>query len=225
MCTSVGLIVFVIALTSLFLAMRAVMGIGGSCATGGPYVVANQCPRGVGWIAPVSIWVGLGAAFVYAIFVRLLPGPKWVSLMWPALFLSLGWNFMEFGLAGDASSGDVIGWLVCGVVFIIMGGAPLWFVLGNAELRRWTFWGDAVGRAPDRAVRSTIRDALDESPVVARRRGRGVTDGDGARRKGSSRSDVVDDLERLAALHRAGDLDARQFEAAKQLLLERHGQR
>jgi len=34
----------VIGLTLTFLVMRALMAIGGSCASGGPYVSARQCP-------------------------------------------------------------------------------------------------------------------------------------------------------------------------------------
>ena len=33
-------------LTVLFLCMRSVMDIGGSCASGGPYEIANPCPAG-----------------------------------------------------------------------------------------------------------------------------------------------------------------------------------
>ena len=54
-------------------------------------------------------------------------------LAWPALFLSLGWNFLEFGFDPPGEDdGLVWGWIVCGVVFWLMGGLPL-FALAAAE--------------------------------------------------------------------------------------------
>jgi hypothetical protein len=46
-------------------------------------------------------------------------------LAWPALFLSLGWNFLEFGVQ-PPGGGLAWGWLVPGVMFVLMGGGPLW---------------------------------------------------------------------------------------------------
>ena len=36
-----------------FLSMRVVMDVGGSCADGGPYVSAQSCPGGAGFIGAV----------------------------------------------------------------------------------------------------------------------------------------------------------------------------
>jgi hypothetical protein len=52
---------------------------------------------------------------------------------WSALFLSLGWNFAEYGVH-PPGGGVGWGWLVCAVVFIAMGAAPLLLWLGV----RWT---------------------------------------------------------------------------------------
>lgn len=67
-------------------------------------------------------------------------GPKLWALAWPALFLSLGWNFLDFGLdPAPPSEGVDPGFLTCGVVFVLMGGLPLLGIL------RWgpreVFWG------------------------------------------------------------------------------------
>src|SRR3712207_8355335 len=95
----VGLAVAVAALscclTALFLAMRAVMDIGGSCASGGPYEIAQPCPDGVAAIFPLAILAGLVSAGAVAGFGGRF-GLGWLALLaWPALFLSLGWNFLE----------------------------------------------------------------------------------------------------------------------------------
>src|SRR5436190_15088757 len=47
----VGLAGGTAALTILFLSMRAVMRIGGFCASGGPYQIQTQCPKGVPGVA------------------------------------------------------------------------------------------------------------------------------------------------------------------------------
>ena len=56
-------------------------------------------------------------------------GPNLMVLSWSALFLSLGWNFLEFGLGLRMEGGAVIAWLICAVLFIPMGAIPLWIIL------------------------------------------------------------------------------------------------
>lgn len=47
-----------------------------------------------------------------------------VALAWPALFLSLAWNFLEYALQPPEGEGIVWGWLIPGVLFVLMGGVP-----------------------------------------------------------------------------------------------------
>ena len=86
------------ALTIIWLSMRAVLDVGGYCAEGGPYVIAQHCPDGVAWLLPLSIFAGLGSAGLMGWKGAQLGGPYGglVLLAWPALFISLGWNFLEF---------------------------------------------------------------------------------------------------------------------------------
>ena len=118
-------------LTSLYLAMRGVMRLGGMVATGGPYAIAHPAPGWV-WIFPVSITAGLIFVGLYFIFSRGVGGLNILPLAWPALFLSLGWNFLEFAFTPGEGHGPVWGWLVCGVVFVLMGGLPLIFIAWHA---------------------------------------------------------------------------------------------
>ena len=141
----VGLAGTVLGLTVLFLGMRSVMDIGGSCGSGGPYVVAQPCPDNA-WLLPVGIIGGLAMLAVYALSCFSDGGPRLAALAWPALFLSLGWNFLEYAFdpPGDAG-GPVIGWLVCGVLFWVMGGLPLLVVLRDG---RALLWGPPPGAEP-----------------------------------------------------------------------------
>jgi hypothetical protein len=112
-------------LTILWLSMRAVMDVGGMCASGGPYAIRVECPDAVAWLLPLSIFTGLGGVGLVAWFGgRIGPGFAAVAaLAWPALFLSLGWNFLEYALT--APGGWDVSWLICGVLFLLMGGVPL----------------------------------------------------------------------------------------------------
>ena len=117
-------------ITLIWLGMRAVLGVGGFCAEGGPYVIETHCPPGVALTMTLAfpglflfgglmVWKGslIGAGYGAA-----------ALLAWPALFLSLGWNFLEFGV-NPPGGGLAFGWLIPGVVFVLMGGLPLWAAL------------------------------------------------------------------------------------------------
>ena len=110
----------------LWLGMRAVMDLGGFCASGGPYEIAVECPDAVIATTPLSILGGFLAAGLIIWGAAGLPG-AWMSLVflaWPALFLSLGWNFLEYGFF-PPEGGWVWSWLFCGVLFVLMGAVPL----------------------------------------------------------------------------------------------------
>jgi len=234
--TAIGVFLVAAGLTVLFLGMRSVMDIGGYCASGGPYEIRQQCPDNA-WVIPVSIFVGLaGVGFVLAGTFR--GGPKLVALAWPALFLALGWNFLEYAFdPPPPDTGLVWGWLICGVVFVVMGGLPLLFVLMNAKLALWgsdatpdrtasaratataiarlaasrsrtptTFvrYGDTTVTSTPPSATSTTTTTTTEAPADTGPSGVDGSDGD-----------LVSDLERLAALHRNGQLTDDEYARAK----------
>ncbi|MFC6087519.1 SHOCT domain-containing protein [Sphaerisporangium aureirubrum] len=215
-------------LTLLFLGSRTIMSIGGSCGSGGPYVVATPCPDGIAWIMPVAIFGGIAALGVYA--ASLLPvGPRVVLLAWPALFLSLGWAFLE---AATSQPAVEWGFMICAVVFLLMGGVPLVFLFNRQALRS-VFWGQAPVPAPPPPGPGVVRwttsvtlpgdqDAPPAPPVDAPARAssrfvelrpQDVPSG------GAGSGDLVGQLERLSALHRTGRLDDAEYAAAKARLL------
>jgi hypothetical protein len=109
-------------ITCLYHGMRGVMRLGGFVASGGPYAIAHPAPNWV-WVMPLSILVGM-ACFFLNLFSSDADGVNLMPLAWPALFLSLGWNFLEFAFT-PPGGGFAWGWLICGVFFIPMGGLPL----------------------------------------------------------------------------------------------------
>ncbi len=114
--------------TLVFLAMRAVMDIGGSCADGGPYVSSQSCPEG----STVALLLGIFGLFGFG-FLATIAGARiggvWAGApvyAWAALFGSLGWNFLDYGLFNaPADTGIEWGWVLCGVVFWAMAIGPL----------------------------------------------------------------------------------------------------
>jgi hypothetical protein len=113
-------------ITCLYHGMRGIMRLGGMVASGGPYAIEHPAPDWV-WVMPVSILVGMGCFFLN-LFSSDPDGVNLMPLAWPALFLSLGWNFLEFAFALPGG-GIAWGWVVCGALFIPMGGLPLLMAL------------------------------------------------------------------------------------------------
>jgi hypothetical protein len=123
-----GIAIGLMSITLLFLGMRAVLDVGGACAEGGPYVSAQPCPNGVP-LAMVGGMFGLFAATGLIVWFGSRLGARFagiVALGWPALFISLGFNFLDYGFhPPDGEPGPALGWLIPGIVFWLMGGAPL----------------------------------------------------------------------------------------------------
>lgn len=129
-------------LTMVFQGMRAVMDVGGYCAEGGPYVIAQSCPEGSTAALLLGILGGLAFGFVASVG-GFAVGGIWAAtpiLAWAALFGSLGWNFLEYGLLAPPEGGIVWGWLIPGIMFWVMAAFPLLGLLPPVR--------DAVGMPP-----------------------------------------------------------------------------
>ena len=194
-------------ITLLFLGMRAVMDIGGVCADGGPFVTRQSCPEGIPAVMLGGLWGGIVFCALY-VWQTIKHGvPSLLMLAWPALFLSLGWNFLEYGLdpPGD-ESGLVWGWLICAILFILMGGIPL---IATIKPMMRNFTDDE----PPPGFKTVVTE-----PVRTLRNFRVPTSTKSSAR--TSDDDLVGELERLARLHRSGDLGDDEYASAKRRLLE-----
>ena len=118
------------AIACLYHGMRGVMRLGGMVASGGPYAIEHPAPSWV-WIMPMAILFGM-ACFFINLFSGNSEGVNLMPLAWPGLFLSAGWNFLEFTF-NPPGGGLAWGWLICGVVFVLMGGLPLLLALKPAR--------------------------------------------------------------------------------------------
>jgi hypothetical protein len=131
-------LVFGFSFTAFILAMFSVLGVGGTCASGGPYVIAVECPDGSGFFSLVGVYGGLGAVFLALVVARDF-GARLVALAWPILFLTLGGVFVVIGGAGFAQGGWPFA--LIGVLFVVMALVPLVLELRASPQR--TFLGIA----------------------------------------------------------------------------------
>jgi hypothetical protein len=203
-------------ITMLFLGMRAVMDIGGSCANGGPYVSAHSCPDG----ASAAMLLGILGLFLFgaiAGYYGTRVGGLWTAiplLAWCWLFLSLGWNFLDYGLFNPpGETGVELGFLIPGVLFVLMGGVPLAGLLlaarnGSLEKNEIVASFSVGGRAAQR--RSWLQASHDaaESPLPDRA-------SDAASDAATDGLEPVRHLERLAEMRRQGLLNEAEYDAAK----------
>ena len=199
----VGVAGLAFCITLLWFGMRAVLDIGGYCASGGPYVISVECPDAVIASTPLSIFGGIAALFLM-LWGGASLGGSWISLAflaWPALFISLGWNFLQYGFF-PPDGGWVWSWIVCGVLFVVMGAAPL--VVAIAALRDGPH-SDGRAYASGRIV---VRPRPPSAPMT------GSMEPMDRPAPGSS-DPLVDRLERLAQLRRSGDLTSTEYETAK----------
>src|SRR4051812_25668408 len=175
-------------LTVLFLGMRTVMDIGGSCGSVG----TPACPNS-GALVPVGIWAGLIFAGLYVWQCVKHRVPSLVSLLWPALFLSLGYNFFDYAFK---NSNIEAGFLICGVVFALMGGLPLIYAVPHL----WKVYalGEVEASKPFHVrATGTAVNQLKQLTTVGRKR------------------DMAESLEDLAQLHKDGQLSDFEYAKAK----------
>lgn len=211
-----GLVGVVVGLVWTYRTIGAVMSIGGSCGTGSPGL--PDCPDGT-WMLPVGILGGLVCLVVY-IAGSSRAGPRLAFFAWTALFAVIGAQALR---QANADGSVQPGAIVFGVVFVLVGLAPVALVLANSpKVLAEVLVGHGRLGAPtpvprpkqvaQRATAAAVRVASD-SPLPAYDAGTGSREGAG------TPAAVVDELERLARLHERGQLSAEEFAAAKRQVI------
>jgi hypothetical protein len=116
-------LIFTFSFTVMYVAASALSGIGGFCASGGPYVIETQCPDLVMWGLPAGFFGVFVAIVVGYIFQKGFAAPV-IIWFWPILFVGFGIQFLALIPLGGVFVG-----ILCGGLFLIMGLAPLIFEL------------------------------------------------------------------------------------------------
>jgi hypothetical protein len=187
----------VTALTTLYLSIHTLMN--SSCGSVDSEGIVRSCPAGVAGLLPGAIWGGLIFAGLYVLVTVKFKVPSLVSLIWPALFLSLAYNFFDYGVGGGSSPG---GWIVLGVVFGLMGAVTLVWAVPHL----WRVYVHGREDDPKPWHVSTTGAAMGSAMSAVKlfdRLGR------------SASEDMTESLERLDELHKSGALDDLEYAKAK----------
>ena len=114
-------VLFTFCFTLLVQSTAVLAGLGGFCASGGPFVIETECPESVIVFAPLSIIGMFLAVGIALVFARGFAAPL-VVWAWPILFVGLG---IQFALSAFQPGGITFG--IIAALFIVMGLAPLVF--------------------------------------------------------------------------------------------------
>ncbi len=205
--TVVGLGLEVAALVAISLTIYKLLGVG-TCASGGPYVVARECPEGTEWLGlllPGSIFVGLFGIVLYA--MRGAPpgsekkgGAGFAALLgWSGLFLGIAFACFwgVWGPNANPGPGGELGGLIVGFLFVPMGLIPIFASL--AVLRKERKHGVKADPEAD------LFSRLEKRAPVARKSSFATSGG----------ADKLTAMERLQALRDRGALTQAEFEKLK----------
>lgn len=233
--TIVGLALLVGAIVAISYSVYQLLGVG-TCASGGPYVVARECPPGTERLAlaiPVAVFVMLFGAFLYATRGR-APGSNRepvgsaLGLIWAGLFLGIAFACFwgVWGPDADPGPGGKLGGLIVGFLFVPMGLAglvPMIFAWRDRspssgspvqvqDLARTgnANLGDLMAQMETQDAQQTQRAASGVPGQFTR-----VTSSDGV----IVGDDVVGQLERLNRLRRDGAIDDAEYERLKARIL------
>jgi hypothetical protein len=120
----VSWLLFTFSFAALFQTAGVVIGLGGYCASGGPYVIETECPESVVLFAPLGIF-GMVIAVGIGVLIAGRFGTPLTDWAWPILFVGLGVQFVLGATLGVAIVTNVL----LGAMFIVMGAVPLWFAI------------------------------------------------------------------------------------------------
>ena len=203
--------------TLLSLAMRTVLDLGGFCASGGPYEIAVQCPQSLGWLMPLTI---VGGLIFVGVFIGFLPWDVGGLglLAWSALFLALGWNFVDYGIPWHGHEWNG-GFVTPGIIFVLMGGIPLfWSLKGIGATIIKGF--EVTERPTIPAIQSALFASSGFSATSVPLAMGNVQSQESSYMPFAPKADITAELERLAKLHKSRDLTDSEYAQAKSKLLE-----
>ena len=203
--TVIGLGLEVAGIVAISYAIYKLLGVG-TCASGGPYEIARQCPEGTEWLGlaiPASVFVMLFGGGLYAARGAApgsdKPGGAGFALLlgWSGLFLGIAFACFwgVWGPDANPGPGGKEGGLIVGFLFVPMGLIPVWAALSGLRGKR---------RGSERP--NPLVEQLERRAPVVRKSSLG----------GGSGEDAVAQIERLQKLRVQGAITEAEFEKLKQ---------
>ncbi len=149
-----------LAIALLFEAVRATLQLASDEMLGAGLLQLLAAAGGWIWLIPVAlvllfVFGGLGMMTVHAI-----GGLNIAPLAWTGLFLSLGWNFLRFGLNPPGADASNWGWIAVGAVFWLFGLGPFIGLLREARAHLRGVWARRPHGGPSPAQAQAERLVL-----------------------------------------------------------------
>jgi len=113
------------AITLLSMLLRSATAVGGSCADGDVVLGDQPCRSHTGTALLLVFACALVCLLAVSWGASVLGAPRPLFLAWPVLALTLGWDFLRDGFDPPMGEGLALGYVVGGVVFLLLGAAPL----------------------------------------------------------------------------------------------------
>ncbi|MET7403298.1 SHOCT domain-containing protein [Dactylosporangium sp. NPDC005572] len=181
----------------------------GSCASGGPYVTARQCPAGTGSL----VFLLIGGTVVWLSGLVLseegLAKAGTGQAVWTLGFTGIGVTILAKALLQDSMPADSrLGALIMGAVFIPMGLVV--GIGGLLQLRR-----DRARQGPGPTTPDTPERRLHRLRSTG-----ALTRAEFVRLKPDPPADILSLVQQLADRREAGELTDDQFEAQKRQVLQ-----
>ena len=121
------------AITLLSMLLRAATAVGGSCPDADTSLAAQPCRSHTGAALLLVVACALLCLLAVSWGATELGAPRPLFLAWPVLALTLGWNFLRDGFDPPMGEEIALGYVVGGVVFLLLGAAPLLLRLSAAR--------------------------------------------------------------------------------------------
>jgi hypothetical protein len=199
----------------------------GTCASGGPYVSARECPEGTGTdVLLLSLSI---VGFFVATGIAGLRGRKpgggglgfggMVLLGWVVFFTVSGAVALVHALTSDVIGDDgKLGGIIVGATFLLLGVPPLLFALPSA-IRDAFRSRDASATGPVTYADNTGVQGWASTMRLGSQLMRDASSGSAALGGAGSGGDSIAQLERLQRLREQGALTESEFEEQKRRIL------
>ena len=223
--TVIGLGLLVAAIVAISYSVYQLLQIG-TCASGGPYVSARQCPTGterLGLAIPLAVFTMLAGVGLYATRGA-APGSSRkgdagyaLAVLWAGLFLGIAFACFwgVWGPDANPGPGGKTGGLIVGFLFVPLGLLGVLPMLAASKAARAASEASGIGVGDAvklvRGARSVdfgdlVGEIQAKSPAPAT-----VTDP----ATGSDTNAMLAELERLQKLREAGAIDEAEFQRLK----------
>jgi hypothetical protein len=229
LCTLIGLALLVASCVAIAYSVYQLLQIG-TCASGGPYQVARECPEGTERFAfaiPVAVLTLLIGTGVYSLRGR-APGSdrdprpgQGMVLLWLGLFLGIAFACFwgVWGPDANPGPGGKLGGLIVGFLFVPMGigGALMFWFLGPSTSGGLKSVGMGAGdlwRLTRAATSGDVAKVMEASGAKTATTPTSATPAEGG-------GDAVSEIERADRLRREGAITDAEFERIKKRALER----